>query len=354
MATKPDTTGRQAVALARGLCIFPILLATGLAAWQFVLGNPLQAVLLFTLAIALRAWILGLQFVVMHVINRSHGDLSASIGQLLCAWWGESWACVAAFAWRHAWRSEAVVDNTPHGRGVTHAGARDDASESRRRPPSRAEPRRAEPRRGVLLVHGFLCNRGFWNAWMRRLADEDVPFIAVTMEPVLGSIDEYPPIIAAAVARLEQSTGLAPVVVAHSMGGLAVRRWWVEQPADRLHHLITLGTPHHGTWLGRWAHSTNGRQMRLNSRWLQALDLRERERAAPLLPEHDPRKRTTCFYSHCDNIVFPARTATLAGANNRHLAGMAHIQMIDHIEVHEAVSRALSGGQRSCPRSRLG
>jgi triacylglycerol lipase len=125
--------------------------------------------------------------------------------------------------------------------------------------------------------------------------------------------------------------------VAHSMGGLAVRRWLVEQSANakRVAEVITLGTPHHGTWLGRYALSNNARQMRLASPWQKALQQRE-------LGEQGAAVRFTCFYSHCDNIVFPASTATLAGANNQHLRGVAHVRMVDHPEPFAALREALS------------
>jgi len=35
----------------------------------------------------------------------------------------------------------------------------------------------------------------------------------------------------------------------------------------------------------------------------------------------------TCWYSNCDNIVFPATTAALAGAEHRLVEGVAHVQM---------------------------
>jgi hypothetical protein len=43
--------------------------------------------------------------------------------------------------------------------------------------------------------------------------------------------------------------------------------------------------------------------------------------------------RFTCWYSNCDNIVFPASTATLPGADNRLVRGMAHVELGFHPQV---------------------
>ena len=76
-------------------------------------------------------------------------------------------------------------------------------------------------------------------------ARHDIPFVAVSLEPLLGSIDDYRPTIATAVRRVERATGLAPVVVAHSMGGLAVRAWLGRStPNARCHRLVTIASPH--------------------------------------------------------------------------------------------------------------
>ena len=76
----------------------------------------------------------------------------------------------------------------------------------------------------------------------------------------------------------------------------------------------------------------NSRQMRQLSGWLQAMSALETAGHAA---------RCTCFYSHCDNIVFPASTATLSGADNRHLPGVAHVHMADHPEPWAELQRRL-------------
>lgn len=186
----------------------------------------------------------------------------------------------------------------------------------------RAEPDHVAPacagRTGVVLVHGFMCNRGFWNVWLRELRARGHACIAVNLEPPFATIDEYASTIGNAVARIAQLTGRPPLLVCHSMGGLAARAWWRSAPPEAVARLVTIGTPHGGTWLARFSRMPNGRQMRLRSDWLAQL-ARDEERH-PLPP-------ATCWYSNCDNIVFPAVTAMLPAADNRFVPGVPHVAL---------------------------
>lgn len=294
--------------LQRALVLAILALAALWAGTAFAVGAVVWAWLALALAPVLYAAALGIEFLLMHHVNRGDPAPPARPAQLLRAWWGEVLSAPVVFGWRQPFRSH--------------------------RWPERLDAPGVAGRRGVLLVHGFVCNRGLWGRWLARLDAAGVPCIAVNLEPVFGGIDEYLPILEAAVQRLERATGRAPVVVAHSMGGLALRRWWAEPGnARRVHHALTLGTPHHGTWLARFALSPNGRQMQLGSTWLRNLAAREpRDRPAQM----------TCYYSHCDNIVFPASTATLAGADNRHLAAVAHVHMADRPEPYAELQRRLA------------
>ena len=80
------------------------------------------------------------------------------------------------------------------------------------------------------------------------------------------------------------------------------------------------------------ARTRNAREMQLNSRWQQALVSQEPAQR---------HARFTCFYSHCDNIAFPASTATLPGADNRHVPGVAHVHLLFQSEVYNEVLRWL-------------
>ena len=43
----------------------------------------------------------------------------------------------------------------------------------------------------VVLVHGFVCNRGIWNDWFPQLDKQRIPYIAINLEPVFASIESY-------------------------------------------------------------------------------------------------------------------------------------------------------------------
>lgn len=122
---------------------------------------------------------------------------------------------------------------------------------------------------------------------------------------------------------------------------MAARAWLRAYAADaRVHRVLTLGTPHTGTWLARFSHTENGRQMRMNSAWLQALKAQEPPGRAKLF---------VCWYSNCDNIVFPATVAALPGAQHRLVTGVAHVQMVLDPLVVQACLRELEAPVSELP-----
>jgi triacylglycerol esterase/lipase EstA (alpha/beta hydrolase family) len=134
------------------------------------------------------------------------------------------------------------------------------------------------------------------------------------------------------------------------MGGLVARAWLALDSGNsaRVHRVITIGTPHRGTWLARFSHLPNGRQMRQNGDWLT--QLAAREHAAH--HEGGPYERFTCWYSNADNIVFPASTATLPGADNRLVPGSAHVALAFHPRVmRESLAMVAPGASSPMDRT---
>ncbi|OYT98712.1 MAG: permease [Burkholderiales bacterium PBB1] len=254
---------------------------------------------------AVHAGVLSLEFVLMYRANRLEPTHPLRVRDAASAWCAETWISAWVFYWLQPFRPQAIGDQLGSSQG----------------------------RRAVVLIHGLVCNRGFWNPWMRRLRSLGIPCIAINLEPIFGTIDDGVEAIDAAVRQATQATGLAPVIVTHSMGGLSVRAWLRARSADdRVHRIITIAAPHHGTALAKLATSDVARRMRIGSPWLTELAGTE------------PPSRYcqfTCFYGHCDNIVFPTCHATLPGADNRHVPASGHIQMAHRAEVFREVMRWL-------------
>lgn len=242
---------------------------------------------------------LAIEFLWAARVGRAEGEpLPAERAVWMRAWWQECGWGPRVFAWWQPFRWRACPDTAEVVAGRT----------------------------AVVLVHGFVCNRGFWMPWMRRLRQVGRPYVSVSLEPLTGSLDAYVPQIEVAVQKAERLTGRPPLLVGHSMGGLAIRAWLASTPAaqTRVARVLTIGSPHHGTWLARFSRTVNGRQMQRGSKCLQALAARERQQHA------EPYGCFICWYADTDNVVFPVRTATLPGADNRLVSGAPHVGLAFH------------------------
>lgn len=179
----------------------------------------------------------------------------------------------------------------------------------------------------VLLIHGYGCNSGYWHSMSKALLRARVAHHAVDLEPVVGGIDEYVPIIRGAAERLCAELGRDRIIiVAHSMGGLAARAYLRAHGSSRIAKIITLGTPHHGTALAEFGVGLNTHQMRwspaeqegLCSDWLRELAADENPSMYRLF---------VSIYSHHDNIVSPQTSSHLEGARNIEFNAIGHVQL---------------------------
>jgi triacylglycerol lipase len=291
--------------LARLLQAACLLQVGGAIAWlaEWWPGSPLRALGGAVGILLIFPAVLGLELCLLPWVSRLDPTPRAGPAALFRAWVAEVRELLRVFYGRQCFRWREPPDHLPA----------DAAGQT-----------------GVVFVHGFICNRAFWAPWMHRLRAEGRPCLAINLEPVFGSIDEYVPILDEAVQRMTDLTGEPPLLVCHSMGGLAARAWLRSAGNARaVCRVVTIGSPHQGTWIARFSLMPNGSEMREDSEWLA--QLRQDEAAAP-----EPAPPFTCWYSNCDNVVFPPSNATLPGADNRFVPGPAHVDLAFHPEVMTA------------------
>ena len=190
----------------------------------------------------------------------------------------------------------------------------------------------------VLLVHGYGASSGYWAALAARLDADGISHATLDLVPLQGDIDGYVPLLEGAARALCEAAGSQRLVlVCHSMGGLVARAWMRRCGTGRVARVITLGTPHHGTFHASLAPGANAQQMQRGSAWLTALAASERPETRALI---------TSIWSHHDNIVAPQDSSRLPGARNIEFGGVGHVALGSDARVVAEVLREITGAPR--------
>lgn len=175
----------------------------------------------------------------------------------------------------------------------------------------------------VVLVHGYLSNRGYFKPLVRALeADPRVGPVFTPNFPVLAtSIERFADELHAAVESIAEGCGHGKVIlVCHSMGGLAAREYLRTRGAARVARVVTIASPHHGTDLASMGMGLNARQMARGSEFLRRLEASEAA-SPPAIP-------ATSIYTPHDNLVSPQDTSRLPWARNVTVPGVGHVSII--------------------------
>lgn len=185
----------------------------------------------------------------------------------------------------------------------------------------------------ILLVHGIADNRSIFTMLRRGLRHRGFGTIAsFNYSSLTGDLRTVADRLGAAVERLCEQTGYERVhVVGHSMGGI-VARYYVQCLGgdDRVHTLVTLGSPHSGTAPARFLPYPLARELRPGSAVLTEL----------AEPAPGCRTRFVGIWSDLDQLVIPKQSARIEHpdlvARNVFVRGVGHMSLpVDGRVVHE-------------------
>lgn len=185
----------------------------------------------------------------------------------------------------------------------------------------------------IILVHGVVDNHTVFTLLKRGLRRRGFGrIITVNYSPLSDNIRAVAKRLADVVESVVHSTGYERVhVVGHSMGGL-IGRYYVQRMGgdERVHTLVTLGSPHGGTLPATWVPHPIARQMRPDSDIVEEF----------AEPAKGCRTRMLAIWSDLDLMIVPKRSARIVhpdlDVRNAFVRGVGHMSLpVDGRVVHE-------------------
>ena len=156
----------------------------------------------------------------------------------------------------------------------------------------------------IVLVHGYFHNRSAFLAMSRTLRRAGFSYVhTMNYNPLAADLPALAERLGEEVQHVLDATGAERVqIVGHSMGGV-VARTYVQQfdGEDKVDTVITLGSPHRGTYSAHLGMGPAARQLRPGSAFLRGLE--ESARPSPV--------RWISYYSDLDAMVVPSSSAKL-------------------------------------------
>lgn len=170
---------------------------------------------------------------------------------------------------------------------------------------------------------------------------------ALTFEDPVGSNRVHAREVALALAELRAATASPRIdVVAHSMGGLALRAHLVRQEVAEVdvRRAVFLATPHHGTWSALVAWGDGGDEMLPGSDFMVGL------MAGAALP---PAVDALTVRTPVDLHILPNESARLAGVPDVEVCCPTHAGLVDDPRVFDVIRAFLRDGEVQRPAGRL-
>ncbi len=192
----------------------------------------------------------------------------------------------------------------------------------------------ADTRPPVVLLHGLFQNRSclFW--LQHRLRATGHQHIISINTPPWRDLETLTESLAKKVDELRITLKVEKVVlIGHSMGGIIARNYVQNRGgAAYVHGMITLGSPHHGSKLAPFALSSMGKSLLPSSAFLRQFN-------SVVWPKET---QAISIYTRYDNLVLPAESGKMDGAQSIELDGMGHTSLLFHPRSLQAVFNALS------------
>jgi triacylglycerol lipase len=179
----------------------------------------------------------------------------------------------------------------------------------------------------ILLVHGMVDNRSVFTVLRRALRRRGFrQVVGLNYSPLTRDVRLAATQLATRVESICEDTGFERIhLIGHSMGGL-IARYYVQRLGgdERVHTLVTLGTPHEGTLPAYLVPARLARQLRPDSDLIEEL-----RRPAP-----GCRTRFVGVWSDLDQMIVPRRAARVdhpdLEARNVLVRGVGHMSLPVH------------------------
>jgi pimeloyl-ACP methyl ester carboxylesterase len=176
----------------------------------------------------------------------------------------------------------------------------------------------------IILLHGLVDNRSIFTLLRRHLQRRGFGRVmTLNYSPFTQDVRTAAARLARLVEQTCEQTGYERVhVVGHSLGGV-VARYYVQRMGgdERVHTLVTLGSPHGGTHAARLLPQRLVRQLRPGSELLAEL----------AEPAATCRTRFVAFWSDLDQLIVPKRNARIdhpdLSVRNVLLRGVGHMSL---------------------------
>ena len=191
----------------------------------------------------------------------------------------------------------------------------------------------------ILLVHGLIDNRSIFALLRRGLTRRGFNSVySMNYSPFTADVRTAAAQLGEEIEAIVAETGYEKIhIIGHSLGGLIARYYVTRLGGDaRVHTLVTLGTPHQGTY-GAYALPTRIlSQMRPGSGLLRELDE----------PAVGCTTRFISYWSDTDLLIVPQGNGALRhpdlSVRNIRLHGVGHISLPIVGDVAHGISTALA------------